>query len=95
MNVSLTPELEHYISTLVAAGRYRSASEVVRAAVRTLRDQEEERQLKLEALRQSIDRGLEELDANERVSADEVFEHVLSVLKEGARPSENFEGTQG
>ena len=80
MNVSLTPELERYIGQLVEAGRYRSASEVVRAAVRTLQDQEEERRVKLKALRQSIDRGLEELDSNERVPADEVFEQILEAL---------------
>jgi len=80
MNVSLTPELERYISELVEAGRYRSASEVVRAAVRTLQDQEEERRVKLKALRHSIDRGLDELDSNERIPADEVFEQILEAL---------------
>ena len=80
MNVSLTPELERYISELVEAGRYRSASEVVRAAVRTLQDQEEERRVKLKALRHSIDRGLDELDSKERIPADEVFEQILEAL---------------
>ena len=35
-NVSLTPELEALIDRKVASGRYRSASEVVRAALRLL-----------------------------------------------------------
>lgn len=39
-NVSLTPELEAFIDITVASGRYRSASEVVRAALRLLHDQE-------------------------------------------------------
>jgi antitoxin ParD1/3/4 len=39
-NVSLTPELEAFIDGRVAAGRYRSASEVVRAALRLLEDAE-------------------------------------------------------
>ena len=39
-NVSLTPELEAFIDGRVAAGRYRSASEVVRAALRMLEDAE-------------------------------------------------------
>ena len=39
-NVSLTPELETFIDTTVASGRYRSASEVVRAALRLLHEQE-------------------------------------------------------
>ena len=32
MNVSLTPELEQYVSAKVESGRYNSASEVVREA---------------------------------------------------------------
>ncbi|TDI42129.1 MAG: type II toxin-antitoxin system ParD family antitoxin [Acidobacteria bacterium] len=36
MNVSLTPELETMIHERVATGRYHSASEVVREALRLL-----------------------------------------------------------
>ena len=39
-NVSLTPELEFLIDSKVASGRYRSASEVVRAALRLLDERE-------------------------------------------------------
>ena len=42
-NVSLTPEMEAFIDGRVASGRYRSASEVVRAALRLL--EEDERKL--------------------------------------------------
>ena len=47
-NVSLTPELEAFIDDTVASGRYRSASEVVRAALRLLHDRERrtEREMK-------------------------------------------------
>src|SRR4051812_41913825 len=37
-NVSLTPELENLIDQRVAQGRFRSASEVVRAALRQLEE---------------------------------------------------------
>lgn len=36
MNVSLTPELENFVTAKVQGGRYRSASEVVREALRLL-----------------------------------------------------------
>ncbi|MBM1174967.1 type II toxin-antitoxin system ParD family antitoxin [Microvirga arabica] len=39
-NVSLTPELESLVDSKVASGRYRSASEVVRAALRLLDERE-------------------------------------------------------
>jgi len=50
MNVSLTPEL-------VASGRYASASEVIREALRLLDERDQ-----LNQLRQEVHRGLEQLD---------------------------------
>jgi antitoxin ParD1/3/4 len=43
MNVSLTPELERYVQEKVQSGRYYSASEVVREALRALQNDEEAR----------------------------------------------------
>ena len=43
-NVSLTPEIEAFIADRVASGRFRSASEVVRAALRLLEDEERRRE---------------------------------------------------
>ena len=42
MNVSLTPELTRFVSAKVATGHYRTASEVVRTALRLL-DQQDRR----------------------------------------------------
>ena len=84
MNVSLTPELDEFVASLVEAGRYRSASEVVRAAIRLLQDLEAERSAKLDALRSSIDAGIEELDRGDGVYADEVFEEILRALRSEA-----------
>ena len=43
-NVSLTPEIDAFINERVASGRFRSASEVVRAALRLLEDEEHRRE---------------------------------------------------
>ena len=55
MNVSLTPELEQYIRTKVDSGRYLSASEVVREALRLL----EQKEKRLEELRVEMQKGLD------------------------------------
>ena len=55
MNVSLTPELEQYIRTKVDSGRYLTASEVVREALRLL----EQKDKRLEELRVEIQKGFE------------------------------------
>ena len=41
MNVSLTPELETLVNEKVKSGDYNSASEVVREALRLLKEQDE------------------------------------------------------
>jgi antitoxin ParD1/3/4 len=59
LNVSLTPHLEDFIRQTVNAGRYQSASEVVRTALRLLEESEQERAAKVELLRQEIQKGLD------------------------------------
>jgi len=59
MNVSLTPELEQFVSAKVESGRYNSASEVVREALRLMETQNELHTLQLERLRRDIREGLE------------------------------------
>jgi len=43
-NVSLTPEIEEFIAGRIASGRFRNASEVVRAALRLLEEDERRRE---------------------------------------------------
>jgi antitoxin ParD1/3/4 len=71
MNVSLTPELEDLVAQKVESGRYTSASEVIREALRLLEEQDQLRQNRLSAVRQKIDRGLAQLDGGEGIPADQ------------------------
>ena len=53
MTVALGPHYEEFIQLTIASGRYNNASEVVRAALRRLEDDE----ARLAALRTAIDEG--------------------------------------
>lgn len=59
LNINLTPQLEKLVRQKVASGRYNSASEVVREALRFMESQQEVRSLQLERLRLDIHQGLE------------------------------------
>jgi len=60
MNVQLTPELEQLVKEKVQSGRYNSASEVVREALRLMEQRDELRTVQLQQLRNRIDKGLAE-----------------------------------
>ena len=74
MNVSLTPELERFVHGRVRTGRYNSASEVVREALRLLEDQEKVREARLREFRQEVDRRLASLDRGEGIDSGMVFD---------------------
>lgn len=56
-NVSLTEELDRFVLAKVESGRYENASEVVRAALRTLEREEQQYEAELASLRSAIDEG--------------------------------------
>jgi antitoxin ParD1/3/4 len=72
MNVSLTPELEQFVQTKVESGRYNSASEVVREALRLLQDHEQARAAQLAEFNQELGRRLASLDRGEKVDPAKV-----------------------
>lgn len=57
MNISLTPELEKFIADRVQSGLYQSSSEVVREALRLLKEQQMFKEIKLAELKQEIQKG--------------------------------------
>ncbi|MGA2986634.1 MAG: type II toxin-antitoxin system ParD family antitoxin [Terriglobia bacterium] len=72
MNVSLTPELERFVQAKVESGRYNSASEVVREALRLLEDHEQARASQLAEFNRELGRRLASLDGGERIDPAEV-----------------------
>ena len=83
MNVSLTAELERLVSRRVASGRYGSASEVVREALRLLEARERFHNARLEQLRREVAVGVRALDRGESLPFDERAGD--SITKEGRR----------
>jgi antitoxin ParD1/3/4 len=86
MNVSLTPELEQFVHKKVESGRYLSASEVVREALRVLEEQDRLRAIRLEELRKTIQVGVEQADRGELLDGPEVFEKIRTKVKSKRRP---------
>lgn len=70
MEISLTPELEEYVNGRVQSGLYHSASEVVRAGLRLLREKDEVHH-KLQALRREIQVGIDQAERGQISSFDE------------------------
>lgn len=75
-NVNLTDALDRFVLEKVQSGRYENASEVVRAALRTLEREEQQYQAKLAALGAAIDEG----DAS-GVAPGDAFARVRKTLK--------------
>jgi antitoxin ParD1/3/4 len=75
-NVNLTDELDHFVREKVESGRFENASEVVRAALRSLDRDERHYEAKLAKLRALIDEG----DAS-GIADGNVFERLREKYK--------------
>jgi len=73
MNVSLTPELEALINDKVGSGLYQTASEVIREALRLLKQRDD-----LAGLRTDVQLGLDQLTRGEGRDYDEVAWRALA-----------------
>jgi antitoxin ParD1/3/4 len=72
-SVALSPHFESFVKQQVSAGRFNNVSEVVRAGLRLLEDQEELKALKLQELRSAIDAGAA---SGGGVDANKVFDRL-------------------
>jgi antitoxin ParD1/3/4 len=81
-NVNLSPELDRFVAARVKSGRFENASEVVRAALRSLERDERLFEAKLATLRNAIDEG----DASGIVTGN-AFNQVRRELKLNAKAS--------
>lgn len=85
MNISMAPEFEQFVDEKVHSGDYSSASEVIRAGLRLLKERDAEHQARLEALRRDVGDGLAQLKRGESKSGGEVFAQLRSKRKSATR----------
>src|SRR5215471_4650757 len=83
-NISLTPRLEKYVARKVASGRYQSASEVVREAIRIMEQHEKDREQALDEVRRKVAHGLGQARRGELVDGEEAMERILAKLRKRA-----------
>lgn len=75
-NINLTPEMDKFVARRIREGRYANASEVLRAGLRALEEDEKEDQARLEALRAAILAGEES-----GIAEGDVFQHVRDYIR--------------
>ena len=85
MNVSLTPELEKFVENEVESGLYQTASEVIRAGLRRLKEDQVARPPRspktLEELEAQLLQSLDRLDRGEGVEGAAVFRRLRKRIK--------------
>jgi antitoxin ParD1/3/4 len=75
MNVSLTDELEKFVSAKVESGRYNSASEVVREALRLLEEHDQDRARKLAEFNDELARRMDSVKNGNYFTAEQLRTH--------------------
>jgi antitoxin ParD1/3/4 len=82
MNVSLTPELDKFVIGKVESGRYTSASEVVREALRLLEEHDRARSAQIAVFNRELGARLASLDRGERVEPNAARERLQQKSRE-------------
>lgn len=88
MHVSLTPELEQMVHGKVKTGRYNSASEVVREALRLMDERDQMKAIQKEELRKKIAAGLKSLEEGKGIDGEAFFDRMEAEMEEEIRAEE-------
>lgn len=85
MNVSLTPELEKFVEREVQSGLYQTASEVVRAGLRRLKDDKDARLPKspesFEELEAQLLQSIDQLDRRKGMDGEDTMRRLRRRIK--------------
>jgi antitoxin ParD1/3/4 len=78
MNVNLGPIFDDFVANLLKTGLYQSQSEILREALRLLKEREELKGLRLAELRKEIALGAREADRGKFVDGARAFADIRS-----------------
>jgi antitoxin ParD1/3/4 len=82
MHINLSPEMEKFVQSKVDSGFYSNASEVIRDAIRRMREDED----KIAALRKALQVGDDQLDKGEGAQySPELLTRLTEKAKDNAR----------
>ncbi len=84
LNVTVPPELDQFIRERIAAGRNRTASDVVAEGLNLLQQQELDLESALIDLKAKLARGAAQADRGEFVDPKEVLANIEKLKKERA-----------
>ncbi|MDQ3591761.1 MAG: type II toxin-antitoxin system ParD family antitoxin [Actinomycetota bacterium] len=85
-NVVLTEHQEELIASLVGAGKYQNASEVLREGLRLLEREEQAFKARLQAFREAAQKGWDDIDAGRYTDvADQDLEDYIASLSSRAK----------
>jgi antitoxin ParD1/3/4 len=89
MNVSLTPELEKFVHDEIGDGLYQTASEVIRAGLRRLKEDKVRHPCEipdtLEELEATIQKSIDSLDRGEGIEGKEMFRQLRKRISQATR----------
>ena len=86
MNVHLTPELVQLVQNKVKTGRYNSASEVMREALRLMEDRDQAK----EDVRRKIADGIKSLSQGDGTDGDALFAEMEAELDKEIRLQDEY-----
>src|SRR5260370_19572288 len=94
-NVNLTDHYDRFVEDQVASGRYKNASEVMRAGLRLLEGQTQEEAGKLAALRKLAGEAFDALDRGDAVTIDGNEQLRAVIGPDGKRAARRVERRSG
>ncbi|GAX42877.1 hypothetical protein NIES4075_38820 [Tolypothrix sp. NIES-4075] len=82
MSISLTPELEQFIQSQIASGKYTSTEDVIIAGIKLLEERERIYKGRFEELKREIAIGVEQLERGEVIDGEIVFRQLEQKLQQ-------------